>query len=133
MRHRTTVVGVGSGKGPFLSQQCPLTYKDGTALALSCMADYGAPAFPFLAVGATKVAPDPPQEASEGTYGTGVMDRRMGVAMGMSCCLGVAWSVEGSWGRQTLPILHPFSVTYCIFRQPCSGSLVLCLNHSFCL
>ncbi|XP_048195305.1 NPC1-like intracellular cholesterol transporter 1 isoform X1 [Perognathus longimembris pacificus] len=29
----------------------PLTYKDGTALALSCIADYGAPVFPFLAVG----------------------------------------------------------------------------------
>ncbi|XP_060012175.1 NPC1-like intracellular cholesterol transporter 1 [Lagenorhynchus albirostris] len=32
----------------------PLTYKDGTALALSCMADYGAPVFPFLAVGGYK-------------------------------------------------------------------------------
>ncbi|XP_057588201.1 NPC1-like intracellular cholesterol transporter 1 isoform X2 [Hippopotamus amphibius kiboko] len=32
----------------------PLTYKDGTALALSCMADYGAPIFPFLAVGGYK-------------------------------------------------------------------------------
>lgn len=29
----------------------PLTYKDGTSLALSCIADYGAPIFPFLAVG----------------------------------------------------------------------------------
>ncbi|XP_069318265.1 NPC1-like intracellular cholesterol transporter 1 isoform X4 [Eulemur rufifrons] len=29
----------------------PLTFKDGTTLALSCMADYGAPVFPFLAVG----------------------------------------------------------------------------------
>ncbi|XP_039703007.1 NPC1-like intracellular cholesterol transporter 1 isoform X1 [Pteropus medius] len=29
----------------------PLTFQDGTALALSCMADYGAPVFPFLAVG----------------------------------------------------------------------------------
>uniref|UniRef100_A0A287DDH1 NPC1 like intracellular cholesterol transporter 1 n=1 Tax=Ictidomys tridecemlineatus TaxID=43179 RepID=A0A287DDH1_ICTTR len=29
----------------------PLTFKDGTALALSCIADYGAPVFPFLAVG----------------------------------------------------------------------------------
>ncbi|EDM00336.1 NPC1 (Niemann-Pick disease, type C1, gene)-like 1 [Rattus norvegicus] len=29
----------------------PLTFKDGTSLALSCMADYGAPVFPFLAVG----------------------------------------------------------------------------------
>ncbi|XP_074066171.1 NPC1-like intracellular cholesterol transporter 1 [Macrotis lagotis] len=29
----------------------PLTFKDGTNLALSCMADYGAPVFPFLAVG----------------------------------------------------------------------------------
>ncbi|XP_026901846.2 NPC1-like intracellular cholesterol transporter 1 isoform X1 [Acinonyx jubatus] len=29
----------------------PLTFKDGTALALSCMADYGGPVFPFLAVG----------------------------------------------------------------------------------
>uniref|UniRef100_A0A8C5L4U1 NPC1 like intracellular cholesterol transporter 1 n=1 Tax=Jaculus jaculus TaxID=51337 RepID=A0A8C5L4U1_JACJA len=29
----------------------PLTFKDGTALALSCMADYGAPVFPFLAIG----------------------------------------------------------------------------------
>uniref|UniRef100_A0A4X2K478 NPC1 like intracellular cholesterol transporter 1 n=1 Tax=Vombatus ursinus TaxID=29139 RepID=A0A4X2K478_VOMUR len=29
----------------------PLTFMDGTSLALSCMADYGAPVFPFLAVG----------------------------------------------------------------------------------
>ncbi|XP_020839715.1 NPC1-like intracellular cholesterol transporter 1 [Phascolarctos cinereus] len=29
----------------------PLTFTDGTSLALSCMADYGAPVFPFLAVG----------------------------------------------------------------------------------
>ncbi|XP_072489852.1 NPC1-like intracellular cholesterol transporter 1 [Notamacropus eugenii] len=29
----------------------PLSFKDGTTLALSCMADYGAPVFPFLAVG----------------------------------------------------------------------------------
>ncbi|EGW08630.1 NPC1-like intracellular cholesterol transporter 1 [Cricetulus griseus] len=29
----------------------PLTFKDGTSLALSCIADYGAPVFPFLAVG----------------------------------------------------------------------------------
>lgn len=29
----------------------PLTFQDGTALALSCIADYGAPVFPFLAVG----------------------------------------------------------------------------------
>ncbi|XP_037693515.1 NPC1-like intracellular cholesterol transporter 1 [Choloepus didactylus] len=32
----------------------PLTYKDGTNLALSCMADYGAPVFPYLAVGGYK-------------------------------------------------------------------------------
>ncbi|XP_047550697.1 NPC1-like intracellular cholesterol transporter 1 [Lutra lutra] len=32
----------------------PLTFKDGTALALSCMADYGGPVFPFLAVGGYK-------------------------------------------------------------------------------
>ncbi|KAI2545753.1 NPC1 like intracellular cholesterol transporter 1 [Homo sapiens] len=32
----------------------PLTFKDGTALALSCMADYGAPVFPFLAIGGYK-------------------------------------------------------------------------------
>ncbi|XP_016074739.1 PREDICTED: Niemann-Pick C1-like protein 1 [Miniopterus natalensis] len=32
----------------------PLTFKDSTALALSCMADYGAPVFPFLAVGGYK-------------------------------------------------------------------------------
>uniref|UniRef100_A0A8C5XGA1 NPC1 like intracellular cholesterol transporter 1 n=1 Tax=Microcebus murinus TaxID=30608 RepID=A0A8C5XGA1_MICMU len=32
----------------------PLTFKDGTTLALSCMADYGAPIFPFLAVGGYK-------------------------------------------------------------------------------
>ncbi|KAM6178299.1 NPC1-like intracellular cholesterol transporter 1 [Rhynchocyon petersi] len=32
----------------------PLTFKDGTALGLSCMADYGAPIFPFLAVGGYK-------------------------------------------------------------------------------
>ncbi|XP_062943834.1 NPC1-like intracellular cholesterol transporter 1 [Cynocephalus volans] len=32
----------------------PLTYKDGTSLALSCIADYGAPVFPYLAVGGYK-------------------------------------------------------------------------------
>lgn len=32
----------------------PLTFRDGTTLALSCMADYGAPVFPFLAVGGYK-------------------------------------------------------------------------------
>ncbi|XP_021559385.1 NPC1-like intracellular cholesterol transporter 1 [Neomonachus schauinslandi] len=32
----------------------PLTFKDGTALGLSCMADYGGPVFPFLAVGGYK-------------------------------------------------------------------------------
>ncbi|XP_027951222.1 NPC1-like intracellular cholesterol transporter 1 [Eumetopias jubatus] len=32
----------------------PLTFKDGTALALSCIADYGGPVFPFLAVGGYK-------------------------------------------------------------------------------
>ncbi|XP_038609969.1 NPC1-like intracellular cholesterol transporter 1 [Tachyglossus aculeatus] len=32
----------------------PLSFKDGTALELSCMADYGAPVFPFLAVGGYK-------------------------------------------------------------------------------
>uniref|UniRef100_A0A452RGC1 NPC1 like intracellular cholesterol transporter 1 n=1 Tax=Ursus americanus TaxID=9643 RepID=A0A452RGC1_URSAM len=32
----------------------PLTFKDGTALSLSCMADYGGPVFPFLAVGGYK-------------------------------------------------------------------------------
>ncbi|XP_006892232.1 PREDICTED: niemann-Pick C1-like protein 1 [Elephantulus edwardii] len=32
----------------------PLTFNDGTALGLSCMADYGAPIFPFLAVGGYK-------------------------------------------------------------------------------
>ncbi|XP_006832319.1 PREDICTED: niemann-Pick C1-like protein 1 [Chrysochloris asiatica] len=32
----------------------PLTFKDGTSLGLSCMADYGAPIFPFLAVGGYK-------------------------------------------------------------------------------
>ncbi|XP_004630599.1 Niemann-Pick C1-like protein 1 [Octodon degus] len=32
----------------------PLTFKDGTTLALSCMADYGAPVFPFLAIGGYK-------------------------------------------------------------------------------
>lgn len=41
-------------KGSFplwFPSSAPLTYKDGTALALSCIADYGAPVFPFLAVG----------------------------------------------------------------------------------
>ncbi|XP_055969411.1 NPC1-like intracellular cholesterol transporter 1 [Sorex fumeus] len=32
----------------------PLSFKDVTKLALSCMADYGAPVFPFLAVGGYK-------------------------------------------------------------------------------
>ncbi|XP_023603239.1 LOW QUALITY PROTEIN: Niemann-Pick C1-like protein 1 [Myotis lucifugus] len=36
---------------PSSTSSPPLTFKDGTALALSCMADYGAPVFPFLAVG----------------------------------------------------------------------------------
>ena len=63
------VVGVGSGKVLFSPTSAPLTYKDGTALALSCMADYGAPIFPFLAVGGYKGKLRPPQEASEWTYG----------------------------------------------------------------
>lgn len=29
----------------------PLSFKDITALGMSCMADYGGPVFPFLAVG----------------------------------------------------------------------------------
>ena len=41
---------------------------------------------------------------------------------------GSGWVGEGLMGTTDLPILHPFSVTYCIFRQPCSGSLVLCLK-----
>lgn len=47
----------GAGVGPGRSsspRSAPLTFKDGTALALSCMADYGAPVFPFLAVGGYK-------------------------------------------------------------------------------
>ncbi|XP_078421849.1 NPC1-like intracellular cholesterol transporter 1 [Cetorhinus maximus] len=32
----------------------PLSFKDNTALGMSCMADYGAPVFPFLAVGGYK-------------------------------------------------------------------------------
>lgn len=97
------VVGVGSGKVLFSPTSAPLTYKDGTALALSCMADYGAPIFPFLAVGGYKGKLRPPQEASEWTYGAGVMNRRMGEAVGASHCLGAAGSVRGSWGRQTCP------------------------------
>lgn len=34
---------------PFPSS--PLSFKDITDLGMSCMADYGAPVFPFLAVG----------------------------------------------------------------------------------
>lgn len=48
------MVGVESGKVLSSPTSAPLTYKDGTALALSCMADYGAPIFPFLAVGGYK-------------------------------------------------------------------------------
>ncbi|XP_008590518.1 PREDICTED: Niemann-Pick C1-like protein 1 [Galeopterus variegatus] len=51
----------GTGQGqesplPFVVSPCsaPLTYKDGTSLALSCIADYGAPVFPYLAVGGYK-------------------------------------------------------------------------------
>lgn len=44
---------MGPGRS-FLSRSAPLTFKDGTTLALSCMADYGAPVFPFLAVGGYK-------------------------------------------------------------------------------
>lgn len=53
-----TGAGLGVGRGrewvlgsPSSPPSAPLTFKDGTALALSCMADYGAPVFPFLAVG----------------------------------------------------------------------------------
>uniref|UniRef100_S4RWS5 NPC1 like intracellular cholesterol transporter 1 n=1 Tax=Petromyzon marinus TaxID=7757 RepID=S4RWS5_PETMA len=35
----------------YCSFRSPLSFKDVTALELSCMADYGAPVFPFLAVG----------------------------------------------------------------------------------
>lgn len=79
---RATEMGVGSGKVRSSPCSAPLTYKDGTALALSCMADYGAPVFPFLAVGGYKGKLGGPQEDSEGTYGAGVKGRRMGVAKG---------------------------------------------------
>ena len=73
---------MGSGKVRSSPSSAPLTYKDGTALALSCMADYGAPIFPFLAVGGYKGKLGGPREANEGTYGAGVKGRRMGVAKG---------------------------------------------------
>ncbi|VFV21186.1 npc1 (niemann-pick type [Lynx pardinus] len=44
-------MGTGPGKVLPSPPSAPLTFKDGTALALSCMADYGGPVFPFLAVG----------------------------------------------------------------------------------
>lgn len=34
-----------------LLHSSPLSFKDITALGMSCMADYGGPVFPFLAVG----------------------------------------------------------------------------------
>lgn len=45
--------------------------------------------------------------------------------------LPAAWEWLGWWGAHgdgRPAILHPFSVTYCIFHQPCSDSLVLCLE-----
>ena len=41
---------------------------------------------------------------------------------------GSGWASGQLMGTADLSILHPFSVTYCIFHQPCSGSLVLCLE-----
>lgn len=127
------MVGVGSGKVLSSPNSAPLTYKDGTALALSCMADYGAPVFPFLAVGGYKGKLRPPQEASEWTYGAGVMDRRMGVAMGTSRCLGVAGSVEGSWGRQTCPSCIVFLSLTASSANPAQVLWFCAWNHRFCL
>ena len=121
------MVGVGSGKVLSSPNSAPLTYKDGTALALSCMADYGAPVFPFLAVGGYKGKLRPPQEASEWTYGAGVMGKDGG-GHGDVPLPGSGRVGGGLMGTADLPILHRFSVTYCIFRQPCSGSLALCLE-----
>lgn len=61
-------LAVGTGPGTVLPSppSAPLTFKDGTALALSCMADYGGPVFPFLAVGGYKGKPGGPGEPSKG-------------------------------------------------------------------
>nr|XP_014430753.1 NPC1-like intracellular cholesterol transporter 1 [Pelodiscus sinensis] len=43
----------------------PLSFKDITNLQLSCMADYGAPVFPFLAVGGYRPQHLPPSPAAQ--------------------------------------------------------------------
>lgn len=55
--------------GPSSPSSAPLTFKDGTALGLSCMADYGAPVFPFLAVGGYKGELGSSGEAARATMG----------------------------------------------------------------
>lgn len=68
-------LGLGTGawqqtsKGPPSAPSAPLTFKDGTALALSCMADYGGPVFPFLAVGGYKGKLGVPGEPTRGILG----------------------------------------------------------------
>lgn len=97
------VMGVASGKFLSSPSSAPLTFKDGTALALSCMADYGAPIFPFLAVGGYKGKPGAPWEANEGKYEAGVMGRRAGVVVGFP----TAWGWLRCWGTPGGPRTCP--------------------------
>lgn len=59
----------GAWDGASSPRSAPLTFKDGTALALSCMADYGAPVFPFLAVGGYRGKLGGPRGGREGNRG----------------------------------------------------------------
>lgn len=86
-------IGTGPGKVLPSAPSAPLTFKDGTALALSCMADYGGPVFPFLAVGGYKGKPGGPGGGQRGgRIGQGQWWE--GIVMG-SCCLGVAGPSRG--------------------------------------
>lgn len=97
-------IGTGPGKVLPSAPSAPLTFKDGTALALSCMADYGGPVFPFLAVGGYKGKPGGPGGGQRGGHmGQGQCWER--IVMG-SCCLGVAGPSRGWRGPWTCHLLQ---------------------------
>lgn len=93
--------------GPSSPPSAPLTFKDGTALALSCMADYGAPVFPFLAVGGYRGKPG-------GREGHG--SRRVEAVMGFSLPGG---GRAGSGWREAAdpPVLPPFTAASFVFAR----------------
>lgn len=86
------------------------------------MADYGAPVFPFLAVGGYKGKLGAPRGGHNGEHG-----QEVGVLLGFWLS-GVAGLVGAWWEATDLLVLPPFPATSFIFFQGCSDSLVLCLG-----